>query len=368
MGKIIAICNQKGGVGKTTTCVNLSAALGVLEKKVLIIDTDPQANASMSFGFDSETINNPALEFMDFISVIKNNLVQTKVPNVDLLPFYEDLNFFDKPSALSKFQKAIKSIKSSYDYIIIDCVPCFKAKNLEILATSDSVIIPIQCDYYALEGLHEFLKTVRFVQKKMNSSLHIEGFLLTMFDQRLNLSKKVANYVQECFEDLVFDVLIVRNSKITQAPGYGQSIIEFDATCKGALCYLELAAEILERNIYSDEKEEEIVSTKETNFNAKNFNILPEEEIENEVIYERVLEKFKSSCDVKVPDFLNDFNELIDLDKKTVEEMMGACHKNHFGSTWVYKINKTNLFKKKYLHLYFNNDVVSHYTTKWFSN
>lgn len=366
MGKIISICNQKGGVGKTTTCVNLSAALGVLEKKVLIIDTDPQANASVSFGFESKKLNNPTLQFMDFTTVIRNNVIKTNAPNVDLFPFFEDLIFFEKASVVLKFQKALKTIKSSYDYILIDCVPFFKAKNLEILAISDSVIIPVQCDYYALEGLHKFLKTVRFVQKNMNSNLHIEGFLLTMFDKRLNLSKKVVNYMYDYFKGFVFNVLIERSSKITQAPSFGQSVIEYDVTCGGSQCYLQLANEILIKNSIQGEVSEKLIieQQKETTFNTKKFNSIYENS--NDVLYEKVLKKFKVSNENKISLLLDNFDELLDLSKRTVEEVMGVCCKEDYRNIWMYKINKEYFFKKKYLYIHFNNDKVSHYRTKWF--
>ncbi|WP_442267269.1 ParA family protein [Tenacibaculum sp. ZS6-P6] len=366
MGKIISICNQKGGVGKTTTCVNLSAALGVLEKKVLIIDTDPQANASVSFGFGADQLNNSALEYMDFTSVIKNNIIKTNAPNVCLFPFFEDLNFFEKPSVVSKFQKALHKIKYSYDYILIDCVPFFKAKNLEILAASDAVLIPVQCDYYALEGLHKFLKTVRFVQKKMNEKLHVEGFLLTMYDKRLNLSNKVVDYVRSYFKDLVFNTLIERNSKITQAPSFGQSVIEFDVACVGAQCYLQLASEILVRN--KDVKEEVVINHEvETTFNSRTFGGVSSEETRGDVLYEKILDNFKNSSEYQSFSFFNNFDDLLSLSKKTVENIMGSCYKNHFGNTWVYKINNSNFFKKKFLHIHFDNGIVSNYTTKWFS-
>ncbi|WP_366942411.1 ParA family protein [uncultured Tenacibaculum sp.] len=368
MGKIISICNQKGGVGKTTTCVNLSAALGVLEKKVLVIDTDPQANASVSFGFGVENFDNPALQFMDFTSVIRNNIITTNSPNVDLFPFYEDLNFFEKASVSSKFKKALNSIKKSYDFILIDCVPFFKAKNLEILAVSDAVIIPVQCDYYALEGLHKFLKTVRFVQKKLNNNLHIEGFLLTMYDKRVNLSNKVADYVRNYFQDLVFTTIIDRNAKITQAPSLGKSVIEYDATCIGSKCYLNLAIEILANNDVIDEEKElrVIEQEQETVFNSKKLGRTPLSG--DDSLYERILNNFSCEYEEEQKSFLNNFDDLINLKKSSVEKIMGTSYKELLGSTWIYKVNKEKVFKKKYLYVYFENDAVTHYAMKWFGS
>ncbi len=369
MGKIISICNQKGGVGKTTTCVNLSAALGVLEKKVLVIDTDAQANASVSFGFSSKKLNNPALQFMDFTSVIKNNIIETNAVNVDLLPYLEDVNFFERTTVASKFNKAISVISNLYDYILIDCVPFLKTKNLEILTSSNSVIIPVQCDYYGLEGLPQFLKTIRFVQKKLNPDLSVEGFLLTMFDVRLNLSNKIVDFVRDCFKELVFETIIHRNSKITQAPGYGKSVIEYDITSRGASCYLQLATEILRR---SSEKQDDshfgiVPDEKEIVFNDKIITKSASFENEKPTIYKKIIEGSASKeVEERMLSLPENFDDLIDLEKPTIEKMIGTCYKNNFGDIWVYKINKNNFLKKKFLYLYFKNDVVSHYTTKWF--
>ncbi len=366
MGKIISICNQKGGVGKTTTCVNLSAALGILEKKVLVIDTDPLANATISFGFDSKKLNNPSLQFMDFTSVIRNNIIKTSSPNVDLLPFIEDLNLFKRTTKESKFNKALKSIHKSYDYVLIDCVPFFKAKNLDILTSSDSVIIPVQCDYYALEGLHKFLKTIRYTQKNLNDKLHIQGFLLTMYNKRVNLSNQVATYMRNYFNDLVFDTIIYRSSKITQAPGYGQSVLEFDINCEGAKCYLQLASEIIIKESAISETPL-IPEEKESIFNTKKLTKTSDFEIENNSLFEKVLKTCSLNFDDKPNSFPKNFDSLINLQKTYIKKKLGACYKNHFGNVWVYKINKSKFFKKKFLYLYFKNDCVSHYTTKWFS-
>jgi len=367
MGKIISICNQKGGVGKTTTCVNLSASLGVLEKKVLIIDTDPQANASVSFGYSAIKLNNPALKYMDFSSVFSNNIIKTNTPNVELLPFFEDLDFFEDASLTSKFKKALKSKSNSYDYVLIDCVPFFKVKNLDILSISDSVIIPVQCDYYALEGLHQFLKTLRYAQKKINKDLHIEGFLLTMFDARLNLSKKIVDYVRNCFNELVFQTIIHRNSKISQAPGYGKSIIEYDITSKGATNYLQLASEIIDNNVTKKELTEIAIipEEKETIFNTKQLS--KETVNDSNTLFDKVIELSKDDEIKKQLSLLKNFDDLIDLKKTTVERIMGTCHKNNVENIWIYKIKKENkILTKKYLYIYFENDIVSHYTTKWF--
>jgi len=367
MGQIIAICNQKGGVGKTTTCVNLSAALGMLENKVLVIDTDPQANASVSFGFSSTALNNRALQQMNFVSVIKNNVIKTKSPNVDLLPYFEDLNLFKRSKDTSKFKEALAVMRNLYDYIFIDCVPFFKTKNLDILISSDSVIIPVQCDYYALEGLHQFLKTIRFVQKNLNRNLDIEGFLLTMFDQRLNLSKKVANYMRNYFKEFVFDTVIHRNSKITQAPSFGKSILEYDIGSRGAENYLQLANEIVAKSSLPKEAKEipMIPQETETLFNKKELSKTTASQTENDEVLERMFNDSTLEDEFKEPVIPKNFDALLNLTKAYVEQMMGPCHKNIYGNTWIYKINTSNIFKKKYLYLYFKNDVVSDYAMKW---
>lgn len=369
MGKIIAVCNQKGGVGKTTTCVNLSAALGILENKILVIDTDPQANASLSFGFRSKKLNNPALQNMGFTSVIRNNIVKTKSPNVDLLPFLEDINLFTQNSLEdSKFEKAINSIKKSYDYIFIDCVPFFKKKNLEILMVSNSVLIPVQCDYYALEGLHKFLKTIRFVQKKLNSSLSVEGFLLTMYDDRLNLSKKVAGYMDRYFNDLVFKTSIHRNAKITQAPSFGQSILAYDINSIGARHYLQLAGEVVTRNIILKQQEENaIILQEERIFNSRKLSKVASSGSENDDLLEKVLSSAKKTRIKKEPSLLKNFDSLVNLSKSYIEKIMGPSYKKNIDNIWVYRINKSYFFRKKYLYIYFKNDYVSHYVTRWFS-
>ncbi len=367
MGKAIAICNQKGGVGKTTTCVNLSAALGILEKKVLVVDTDPQANASVSFGYSSKKTNNPALQFMNFISVIRNNIIKTKSPNVDLLPFIEDLNFFE-PSETSKFKKAIQTISNSYDYVLIDCVPFFKRKNLEILESSDSVIIPVQCDYYALEGLHQFLKTVRFVQKNLNSKLYIEGFLLTMYDKRLNLSRKVEDYVRSYFDNLVFNTLIQRSSKITQAPSYGETILEYDISSKGAKAYLQLATEIIAKEPVAEQVHDFSILPEESECIFQNKTLANQNGLEakHDSIFEKILHPNETIPNLNTSKFPKNFDALINLNKFYIEKIMGPCYKNHFGNIWIYRIKNSNIFKKRFLFLYFKNNIVTHFDTKWF--
>ncbi|WP_394970919.1 ParA family protein [uncultured Croceitalea sp.] len=253
MGKIIAIANQKGGVGKTTTTVNLAASLGVLEKKVLLIDADPQANATSGLGIDVDSVESGTYQLLEHTLNAKETIVTTNSPNVDLIPSHIDLvaieiELVDKDNREYMMKEAIKDLKESYDYILIDCAPSLGLLTLNALTAADSVMIPIQCEYYALEGLGKLLNTVKSVQRIHNADLDIEGMLLTMYDSRLRLSNQVVEEVKKHFADMVFDTIIQRNVKLSEAPSYGESIIKYDASSKGASNYLNLANEILSKN------------------------------------------------------------------------------------------------------------------------
>ncbi|MCK8481439.1 ParA family protein [Psychroserpens algicola] len=253
MGKIIAIANQKGGVGKTTTSVNLAASLGVLEKKVLLIDADPQANATSGLGIDVEQVEIGTYQLLEHTASAEESIITTDSPNVDIIPSHIDLvaieiELVDKDEREYMLKKAISHLKSAYDYILIDCAPSLGLLTLNALTASDSVIIPIQCEYFALEGLGKLLNTVKSVQKIHNTDLDIEGMLLTMFDQRLRLSNQVVEEVQKHFSDMVFNTIIQRNVRLGEAPSYGESIIKYDVSSKGATNYLSLAKEIINKN------------------------------------------------------------------------------------------------------------------------
>ncbi|MBW1294510.1 ParA family protein [Aquimarina litoralis] len=253
MGKIIAIANQKGGVGKTTTSVNLAASLGVLEKKVLLIDADPQANATSGLGLDVESIEKGTYQILEHTIQPKEAILETSSPNVDIIPAHIDLvaieiELVDKDSREYMLKNAISDLKSEYDYILIDCAPSLGLLTLNALTASDSVIIPIQCEYFALEGLGKLLNTIKSVQKIHNQQLDIEGLLLTMYDSRLRLSNQVVEEVQKHFNEMVFKTIIQRNIRLSEAPSYGESIINYDAASKGASNYLSLAHEIIKKN------------------------------------------------------------------------------------------------------------------------
>jgi len=253
MGKIIAIANQKGGVGKTTTTVNLAAALGVLEQRVLLIDADPQANATSGLGIDVESVKKGTYQLLLHSVKAKDTIVKTSSPNVDIIPAHIDLvaielELVDKKKREYKLKESLKEIKNNYDYIVIDCAPSLGLITLNALTAADAVIIPIQCEYYALEGLGKLLNTIKSVQKVHNPELEIEGLLLTMYDSRLRLSNQVVAEVKKHFHNMVFKTIIQRNIRLGEAPSYGESIIAYDATSKGAVNYINLAHEILKNN------------------------------------------------------------------------------------------------------------------------
>ncbi|MEH6680843.1 MAG: AAA family ATPase [Sediminicola sp.] len=253
MGKIIAIANQKGGVGKTTTSVNLAASLGVLEKKVLLIDADPQANATSGLGIDVDSIELGTYQLLEHTKTAKETIISTSSPNVDLIPAHIDLvaieiELVDKENREYMMKQALVGLREMYDYILIDCAPSLGLLTLNALTASDSVIIPIQCEYFALEGLGKLLNTIKSVQKIHNPDLDIEGLLLTMFDSRLRLSNQVVEEVNKHFSEMVFETIIQRNVRLSEAPSYGESIIKYDAASKGAANYINLANEVMKKN------------------------------------------------------------------------------------------------------------------------
>lgn len=269
MGKVIAIANQKGGVGKTTSAINLAASLAVLEYKTLLIDADPQANATSGVGFDPKNIQTSIYECIIDEVEPQNTILNTATPNLDLLPAHIDLvgaeiEMINMPNREIMMRRVTDMLRDQYDFILIDCSPSLGLITVNALTAADSVIVPVQCEYFALEGLGKLLNTIKIIQSRLNQKLDIEGILLTMYDARLRLAKQVVDEVKTHFQDMVFDTIIARNTRLGEAPSYGESVIMHDANSTGAQNYLNLARELLQKNnmthIPSSDKQIDIVN------------------------------------------------------------------------------------------------------------
>jgi len=262
MSRVIGVANQKGGVGKTTTAINLAASLAVLEFKTLLVDADPQANSTTGVGFDLHNIMQSLYDCMVNDASGRDVILKTEIPNLDLLPSHIDLvgaeiEMINYPNREMVLKNIIEPVKGDYDFVIIDCSPSLGLITVNALTAADAVIVPVQCEFFALEGLGKLLNTIKIVQSRLNTALEIEGILMTMYDGRLRLCNQVVSEVRRHFEEIVFNTIIHRNSKISEAPSVGKPVILYDGNSKGSTNYLNLAKEILQKNNLTKIKQEE---------------------------------------------------------------------------------------------------------------
>lgn len=262
MARIIGVANQKGGVGKTTTAINLAASFGVLEYKTLLVDADPQANSTTGVGFDLQNVTQSLYDCMVNEATAKDVILKTDIPNLDLIPSHIDLvgaeiEMINYPNREAVLKQLIQPIKDDYDFIVIDCSPSLGLITVNALTASDSVIVPVQCEFFALEGLGKLLNTIKIVQSRLNTDLIIEGILMTMYDGRLRLCNQVVGEVRRHFEELVFSTIVHRNARLSEAPSVGKPVILYDALSKGTTNYLNLAKEILQKNNMTKISQEE---------------------------------------------------------------------------------------------------------------
>jgi chromosome partitioning protein len=343
--KVIAIANQKGGVGKTTTAINLASALGILEQKVLLIDADPQANASSGLGFENNQ-NKNLLNIFSEENDIHHQIIQTHSPNLDIIPStikLAELEINNTSTNVFKLKNALDVIKSNYDYIIIDCSPSLGYISVNSFVATDSILIPVQCEYLAMEGLNKLLQTIKDIKADFNKNLEIESLLITMYDQRLKHNNNIIKQLKHYFEDMVFKTIIKRNVSLSEAPSFGANIFDYKIESEGSNNYLNLSREII------------------TNHNTMGkTNIILGKTIQhvlenNETI---TLEKSKRKnhlqhfepFDIKK----RNYNKLKGMHKKEIIKSLGLVYNDIYSDTWMYRIpGRATVFRKNFLYLYF---------------